>query len=102
MTGLITQTIDCGDGVYIGGNQTPTTHQTHFFLMKNTELSLDQLQQVNGGCWLSASEIADYWTKKLLGGTIDDIKTSADKVDDLDTGVYQPPGTEESRPGVFN
>ena len=70
--------------------------------MKNTELSLDQLQQVNGGCWLSASEIADYWTKKLLGGTIDDIKTSTDKVDDLDTGVYQPPGSEESRPGVFN
>ena len=80
--------------------------QTHFFLMKNTELTLDQLQQISGGGWfdnlLSAEEVIDYWADKLLGDTTDNIKTSVDKVNDLDTGVYQPPGSEAPRPGVFH
>jgi hypothetical protein len=74
--------------------------------MINNELTLDQLQQVSGGCWLSAGEIADFWVDTIsdvvLGGTIDDLTSSADKVDDLDTGVYQPPGTESPRPGVLH
>ena len=74
--------------------------------MENTELSLDQLQQISGGGWfsnlLSAEEVIDYWADKLLGGTADDIKTSVDKVNDLDTGVYQPPGSDTPGPGVFN
>ena len=69
--------------------------------MTNNELTLDQLQQVSGGGWLSTGEIADFWIDVVLGGTIDDIKSSADKVNDLDTGVHQPPGTESPRPGVF-
>ena len=81
-------------------------HTTQFFLMENTELSLDQLQQISGGGWfsnlLSAEEVIDYWADKLLGGTADDIKTSVDKVNDLDTGVYQPPGSDTPGPGVFN
>ena len=74
--------------------------------MKNTELTLDQLQQISGGGWfdnlLSAEEVIDYWADKLLGDTTDNIKTSVDKVNDLDTGVYQPPGSEAPRPGVFH
>ena len=74
--------------------------------MENTELSLDQLQQISGGGWfsnlLSAEEVIDYWADKLLGGTADKIKTSVDKVNDLDTGVYQPPGSSEPGPGVFH
>ena len=78
--------------------------------MTNTELTLDQLKQVNGAGWwsdlkdnlLSTEEVVDYWVDKALGGTIDDIKTNADKVNALDTGVYQPPGEESPRPGVFH
>ena len=50
MTGVITWVVDSGDGVYIGGKQTPSQptqipHRT----MSNTELTLDQLQAVAGG-----------------------------------------------------
>ena len=74
--------------------------------MENTELSLDQLQQISGGGWfsnlLSAEEVIDYWADKLVGGTADNIKTSVDKVNDLDTGVYHPPGSDDPGPGVLH
>ena len=80
----------------------PFASNSQIKLMTNTELTLDQLQTVSGGGLLSAGEIADFWIDVLLGGTIKDIKTNADKVDDLDTGVHQQPGTESPRPGVFH
>jgi len=74
--------------------------------MKNAELTVDQLQQISGGGWfdnlLSAEEVIDYWADKLVGDTAGKIKTSVDKVNDLDTGVYQPPGSDAPRPGVFH
>ena len=54
MTGVITQSSDCGDGVYIGETPPP-----HLKPMTNTELTLDQLQQVKGGL-LSAGEVFDF------------------------------------------
>ena len=48
MTGVITWTFDCGDGVYIGGNTSATnSHNTK--TMTSNELTLDQLQAVAGG-----------------------------------------------------
>ena len=44
MTGVITQSSDCGDGVYIGETPPP-----HFKPMTNTELTLDQLTAIAGG-----------------------------------------------------
>tara|TARA_B000000565_G_scaffold84023_1_gene61323 strand:- start:743 stop:961 length:219 start_codon:yes stop_codon:yes gene_type:complete len=71
-------------------------------MTNNTELTLDQLQQINGGL-LSAGEIFDFWVDAILGDTIDDIKSSADKVKKMDkeNSVHQPPGTEGPRPGVW-
>ena len=54
----------------------PITHQT----MTNTELSLDQLQQINGGL-LSTREVFDFWVDVILGDTIDDITSNARKAD---------------------
>ena len=50
MTWVINSTSDLGDGVRIGGKQTPPqpTHIPHR-TMTNTELTLDQLQVVSGG-----------------------------------------------------
>ena len=73
MTGVITQSSDCGDGVYIGETPPP-----HLKPMTNTELTLDQLQQVKGGL-LSASEVFDFWVDVFLGDTIDDITSNARK-----------------------
>ena len=97
MTGVITQSSDCGDGVYIGETPPP-----HFKPMTNTELTLDQLQQVKGGL-LSAGEVFDFWVDVFLGDTIDDIKSSADKVKKMEkeNSVHQPPGTEDPGPGVW-
>ena len=82
------------------GNETPPL-MTHTNTMTDTELTLDQLKQINGGL-LSAGEIFDFWVDTILGGTIDDITTNADKVNALDTGVWQPPGQDSPRPGVFH
>ena len=49
--------------------------------MTNTELSLDQLQQANGGGLLSAGEVFDFWVDVILGDTIDDITSNARKAD---------------------
>ena len=97
MTGVITQSSDCGDGVYIGETPPP-----HLKPMTNTELTLDQLQQVKGGL-LSAGEVFDFWVDVFLGDTIDDIKSSADKVKKMEkeNSVHQPPGTEDPGPGVW-
>ena len=46
--------------------------------MTNTELTLDQLQQVKGGL-LSAGEVLDFWVDVFLGNTIDDITSNARK-----------------------
>ena len=73
MTGVITQSSDCGDGVYIGETPPP-----HLKPMTNTELTLDQLQQVKGGL-LSAGEVFDFWVDVFLGDTIDDITSNARK-----------------------
>ena len=50
MTEVMTWLVESGDGVYIGGKQTPPqpTHIPHR-TMTNTELTLDQLQAVAGG-----------------------------------------------------
>ncbi len=69
--------------------------------MANNERTLDQFQQVSGGWRLSAGEIVDFWIYVLLGDTIDDLTSSAYKVDDLDSGIHQQPGTELPRPGLF-
>ena len=97
MSGVITQPSDCGDGVYIGETPPP-----HFKPMINNELTLDQLQQVKGGL-LSAGEVFDFWVDVFLGDTIDDIKSSADKVKKMEkeNSVHQPPGTEDPGPGVW-
>ena len=97
MTGVITQSSDCGDGVYIGETPPP-----HLKPMTNTELTLDQLQQIKGGL-LSAGEVFDFWVDVFLGDTIDDIKSSADKVKKMEkeNSVHQPPGTEDPGPGVW-
>ena len=70
--------------------------------MTNSELTLDQLQQVKGGL-LSAGEVFDFWVDVFLGDTIDDIKSSADKVKKMEKehSVHQPPGTEDPGPGVW-
>ena len=73
MTGVITQSSDCGDGVYIGETPPP-----HLKPMTKTELTLDQLQQVKGGL-LSAGEVFDFWVDVFLGDTIDDITSNARK-----------------------
>ena len=73
--------------------------------MTNTERALDQPKRVNGAGWwsdlkdnlLSTEEVVDYWVDKALGGTIDDIKTNADKVTALDTGMYLAPGVATVR-----
>ena len=78
------------------------TPPPHFKLMTNSELTLDQLQQVKGGL-LSAGEVFDFWVDVFLGDTIDDIKSSADKVKKMEkeNSVHQPPGTEDPGPGVW-
>ena len=78
------------------------TPPPHFKLMTNSELTLDQLQQVKGGL-LSAREVFDFWVDVFLGDTIDDIKSSADKVKKMEkeNSVHQPPGTEDPGPGVW-
>ena len=48
--------------------------------MTNTELTLDQLQQVNGGL-LSAGQVFDFWVDVVLGDTVDDITSNARKAD---------------------
>ena len=59
--------------MYIGETPAP-----HFKPMTNTELTLDQLQQVKGGL-LSAGEVLDFWVDVFLGDTIDDITSNARK-----------------------
>ena len=56
------------------------TPPPHFKQMTNTELTLDQLKQANGGL-LSAGEIFDFWVDVVLGDTIDDITSNARKAD---------------------
>ena len=70
--------------------------------MTNSELTLDQLQQVKGGL-LSAGEVFDFWVDVFLGDTIDDIKSSADKVKKMEkeNSLHQPLGTEDPGPGVW-
>ena len=58
--------------------KTPSTTQHR--TMTNTELTLDQLKQANGGL-LSAGEIFDFWVDVVLGDTIDDITSNARKAD---------------------
>jgi hypothetical protein len=60
----------------IGGKH---LHNT-FKPMTNTELTLDQLHQINGGL-LSAGEVFDFWVDYFLGDTIDDITSNARKAD---------------------
>ena len=51
MTGVITQSSDCGDGVYIGETPPP-----HFKPMTDTELTLDQLTAIAGGVQMGTDD----------------------------------------------
>ncbi len=53
----ITQAIDSGDGVFIGGNKTTLHH--NYKTMTNTELNLDQLRSVSG------AGTETHWNQKL-------------------------------------
>ena len=58
---VITQAIDSGDGVFIGGKR---LHHT-FRPMINNELTLDQLQTISGGRVTRCGTVHTFLTAKI-------------------------------------